>query len=310
MSWFKSFIGFFSGLWGWFVVLGVIGAGAFLVMNEGGGADEAQMLPAPQTPYAAVVPGFVGVEGGVIEIAARSGGTFREVFVEAGDRVEAGQLLAEQFDDAERIQLRDSEADLETARLNLQRARNSLATNERNLERARIQFEADALSEQAFDTASDSLAAAQIELRSREIALMKAETGLETARTELELRKIRAPVDGRIAEVLVRPGAGASTTQVSAAFVMVPDAPRTVTVSITEETLQSVFVGQAVQIAPSLNPSERYPGEVRRIAEIFVVEDGGGGSGRLPVEIVAEDLPLRIGQPVTVRFLKPENADG
>ena len=307
MSWLKSLIGFFSGLWGWFIVLALIGAGAVFVFGDRGGAsaDAAQMLPAPRTPYAAVTAGVVDVEGGVIEVAARSGGTFRSVFVEAGETVVAGQVLAEQIDDTEQIALRDQRAALETAGLNLETAVNRLEIERRGLERARIQYEADALSEQEFDRAQDSVVSAEISVRTQEIALMRAQTNVENAEADLELRKIRAPVDGRIVEVLVRPGVGASTTQVSSAFLMVPDAPRIVTTMISEETLQSVFNGQAVQIASAFNPAERFDGRVRRISELFQSAENQQGAPQLAVEIIAEDLPLRIGQRVTVRFMKP-----
>ena len=309
MNWLKPLINFFSGLWGWLIVLALIGAGAFFMFGDGGGAgaEDFQMLPVPETPYAAVTTGVVGVEGGVIEIAARSGGTFREVFVEAGETVEAGQLLAEQIDDAEQIALRDQRAALETAELSVETARNHLEIEQRGLERAQIQYEADALSEQEFDRARDGVVSAEISVRTQEIALMRAQTNVETAEANLELRKIRAPVDGRIVEVLVRPGVGASTTQVSSAFLLVPDAPRIVTTMITEETLQSVFEGQTVEIAPTFNPGERFTGRVRRISELFQTNDNQRGAPQLAVEIIAEDLPLRIGQRVTVRFVKPDD---
>ena len=70
------------------------------------GADKAKKAEAEKTeanrvesPYAAIANGKVDVEGGIIQIAARRGGVVREVLVQEGDRVVAGQILARQEDD-------------------------------------------------------------------------------------------------------------------------------------------------------------------------------------------------------------------
>ena len=89
--------------------------------DDNDGQFRAFSMPMPETDWAAVANGKVDVDGGIIEVAARSGGTYREVFVEEGDIVEAGQVLAVQEDDEEKISLRSSEASLEAARAQLDR---------------------------------------------------------------------------------------------------------------------------------------------------------------------------------------------
>ncbi|MGH3264330.1 MAG: biotin/lipoyl-binding protein, partial [Trebonia sp.] len=46
------------------------------------------------TPFAAIASGKADVEGGVIQVAARTAGVVRQVFVQEGDIVRKGQVLA------------------------------------------------------------------------------------------------------------------------------------------------------------------------------------------------------------------------
>ena len=56
-----------------------------------------------ESPYAAIANGKADVEGGIIQVAARRGGVVRDVLVQEGDRVVAGQILARQEDDEPRL---------------------------------------------------------------------------------------------------------------------------------------------------------------------------------------------------------------
>ena len=57
---------------------------------------------APATPYSAIADGKADVEGGIIQVAARAPGVVSAVYVEEGDAVRKGQVLARQEDDAPR----------------------------------------------------------------------------------------------------------------------------------------------------------------------------------------------------------------
>lgn len=307
MSFLMRLIG---SLWGWLLTIAVTGIGAaYLFGNAGQGDVDADVLvlPAPKTPFAVISRGAVDVEGGVIEISARSAGTFTQVYVMEGDYVEAGQLLAEQDDTAQQVSVRDAQAGLEQSRLTLEIAHNEQAIAERDLNRARVQFEGEAISEQEYDRAKDAMARSRNNVLSREANVVQAENGVARALAGLELLKVRAPLSGRIVEVLVRPGVGASTNQVSTAFVLVPDGDRIVRLNVGQDVVDKIELGQEVVIASAAGGSGSYPGTVLRIAELFTTADspqvrGGGGAPTLSVVVAAPDLPLRIGEPVIVRF--------
>lgn len=67
------------------------------------------------TPYAAIAAGKVDIEGGLVDIAARAPGVVKEVFVQEGDLVKAGQILARQEDDDARLSRNRVSAELAQA---------------------------------------------------------------------------------------------------------------------------------------------------------------------------------------------------
>src|SRR6185312_5629319 len=81
------------------------------------GAQQAKAaVTPPATPYAAIADGKADVEGGIIQVAARAPGVVSAVYVEEGDTVKKGEVLARQEDDAPRLAVQTAEAALAQAR--------------------------------------------------------------------------------------------------------------------------------------------------------------------------------------------------
>src|SRR3954452_7274909 len=95
-------------IWIVLVVVLALGAGGLLMSNQGNAkkADAAKVAAAkaPKSPYVAIANGKADVEGGVIQVAARTSGVIREVMAQEGDDVTKGQVLARLEDDEPRLQ--------------------------------------------------------------------------------------------------------------------------------------------------------------------------------------------------------------
>src|SRR3954454_22002672 len=93
----------------WIVaVVVVLAAGGGLYMSNQAKAKQAAAAKlaaahAPKSPYVAIANGKADVEGGIIQVAARSAGVIRDVLVQEGDDVTKGQILAQLDDDEARI---------------------------------------------------------------------------------------------------------------------------------------------------------------------------------------------------------------
>ena len=90
----------------WLVVLGLLALGGTgLVMSNQAKAKKAAETAAKpvDSPYAAIAAGKIDVEGGVIQVAARTAGVVREVYVQEGQEVKKGEILARLEDDELRL---------------------------------------------------------------------------------------------------------------------------------------------------------------------------------------------------------------
>ena len=307
-------------LWIGLLLIIVIVAGALFMQNAGAAKKaEAEQAEAnqPVSPYAAIANGKVDIEGGLIQVAARRGGIVREVLVQEGDTVVAGQILARQEDDEARLAVQSAAAQVAQAESQLAQIRVDISTAEREHERLAQLVATNFVAAQRMDQARDAIATARARLGSQQAGVQTARAQLAQARYNQELTVIRAPTAGRIVRRYANPGAGASTLNVSTMFDLEPDAPRIARAEIVESDIPNIAAGQAVEITPEGDPSKVYVGSVIRRAAVFgarklASDDPSQRSDERVVEVVvsAGDAPLLIGQRVLVKFMKPGETAG
>jgi len=295
-------------------------AGFFFMQSQGAAkkaAEEKAAANAPASPYAAVANGKADVEGGIIQVAARRGGVVREVYVQEGDRVVAGQILARQEDDEARLAYQRAQAEVAQAEAQLAQIRVDISSSRRELERLSALVDSNFVAAQRIDQARDAVAAAEARLQSQQAVVQTARARLAEAAYNLELTVIRAPMSGRIVRRYANPGAGASTLNVSTMFDLEPDAPRIVRAEIVESDIPNITIGQQVEISPEGDPSKVYVGTVLRRAAVFgarklASDDPSQRSDERVVEVVVayDEAPLLIGQRVLVKFMKPGETAG
>jgi HlyD family secretion protein len=313
---------FLKNKWLWIgLVLLIAGVVGFNVMQAGAARKKAEAEQAEtrkvESPYAAIANGKVDVEGGIIQIAARRGGIVRDVLVQEGDRVVAGQILARQEDDEARLALQSATADVAQAQSQLRLIQVEIRTAQREYDRLEKLVATNFVAAQRIDQARDAIATAQARLGSQQAAVQTAIARRDQAAYNVELTIIRAPQNGRIVRRYANPGAGASTLNVSTMFDLEPDSPRIARAEIVESDIPNVSTGQAVEITPEGDPSKVYVGSVLRRAAVFgarklASDDPSQRSDERVIEVVvtAGDAPLLIGQRVLVKFMKPGQTAG
>jgi HlyD family secretion protein len=313
---------FLKNKWTWIglvliIVLVVVG----LMFQKAGAAKKAELAKAESTkiesPYAAIANGKVDIEGGIIQVAARRGGIIREVLVQEGDRVVAGQILARQEDDEARLAVQSARASVAQSESQLAQIRVDIRTAQRERDRLQKLVATNFVAAQRIDQAQDAIDTAQARLGSQTAAVQTARAQLAQSLYNEELTVIRSPMAGRIVRRYANPGAGASTLNVSAMFDLEPDAPRIARAEIVEADIPNVANGQAVEITPEGDTSKVYIGSVLRRAAVFgarklASDDPSQRSDERVVEVVvsAGDAPLLIGQRVLVKFMKPGQTAG
>ncbi len=313
---------FLKNKWLWIglalLVVLIIGFG---MMQKAGAAKKAELAEAAEkkveSPYSAIANGKIDIEGGIIQIAARRGGVVRDVLVQEGDLVKAGQILARQEDDEPRLALQTASATLAEAESQLRLINVDIAAAQREYDRLQKLVATNFVAAQRMDQARDAIAQAQARLGSQQSAVQSARARRDQAAYDVELTVIRSPADGRIVRRYANPGAGASTLNVSNMFDLEPAAPRIARAEIVEADIPNVAVDQAVEITPEGDPSKVYVGKVLRRAAVFgarklASDDPSQRTDERVVEVVVavDDAPLLIGQRVLVKFMKPGETAG
>jgi len=314
-------LAFVTRRWPWLLVAVLLvagGAAAFKIKPDQQAKKDAESAkPVVDIPYAAVANGKADVEGGVIEVAARRGGIIREVFVQEGDSVVKGQILARQEDEEQRLAVERSRAELAQVQAQVVALDVALATARRENARYTSLAASNYVAGQKIDQTRDAILNAQASLTAQRAAVATTAARVREAEYNLELTVIRAPADGRILRRNANPGSGASTLNVSTLFNLEPKAPRIVRAEIAERALPVVAVGQQVEIVPEADITKVFTGKVIRRAGVFGArklqsDDPSERSDERVVEVVvsAEGAPLLIGQRVLVKFLKPGRTAG
>ena len=307
----------------WLIVLGVISVGGVGGMmftqaqaQKQKAAAEAKAKPV-ETPYAAIANGKADVEGGLISVAARTSGVIEDVYVQEGQEVRKGQILAKLEDAQLRLAAMSAEAELQQARATGSGLIVVKDTAQRELARYEKLASSNYIAGQKLDQVKDTVRTADAGLNTQAAAVATATAKLAQARYNLELTYIRAPADGRIVRRYANPGAGASTLNVSNMFDLEPRAPRIVRAEIAEAALPNVDIGQEVELAPESDDTKIYIGRVLRRSAVFGArklqsDDPSEKTDERVVEVVvsADKAPFLIGQRVLVKFMKPGKVAG
>lgn len=192
------------------------------------------------------------VVGAEVNVGSRISGTVINLPVEVGDRVEAGQLLAELDDTA-------LQAMADQARAEVALARPRVALAEATLER-RMRLAGDGLaSEEDLDIARADLEVARAQLEESLARLRSAEISLGYAR-------ITAPIPGVVAGVSTREGETVAADFSAPTFVTILDLERLEVLAYVDETdIGRVFVGQAASFEVDTYPDVQFEGLVTAI---------------------------------------------
>lgn len=206
-------------------------------------------------------------------VAPKVSGRVKRVAVDIADTVRRGQVVAE-LDNDEYVQaVAQAKADLEVARANLAEARSAHEIAGRDLERVETLRKRGVASETQLDTAKANQLASQVQVEVAEAQVTRAESSLETAKIRLGYTKITAywtSGDDRrvVAERYIDQGETVSAN--TPLLLIVELDPITGVIFVTEKDYVRTKPGQPVLLSTDAFPGEEFPGEIDRIAPIFL----------------------------------------
>jgi macrolide-specific efflux system membrane fusion protein len=201
-----------------------------------------------------------------VDVGAQVSGQVQKLHVKIGDRVTAGQLLAE-------LDARTAQARVNTGEAELLRLRALLAQQEASRDLARLQaerqqtmFRANATSRDALETAQAQFRVLEAQIAQTRAQITGQESQLNADRTTLSYTRILAPMDGTVVSLAVFEGQTLNANMSAPVLMRIADlATMTVTAQVSEADQPRLTIGMPVRFNTLGMPGRRYEGQLRQI---------------------------------------------
>ncbi len=228
-------------------------------------------------------------------IAPKVSGKLKKLFVDIGDAIYNGQVIAQLDDEEYQQQVAQAEADLRMARANLEDVQNSLELARKELERAETLYKKGILSDAQFDSIRAQFNAQQSRFKVASAQVANREAALETARTRLSYTKIIASWEKGskiryVGERYVDEGALLSVN--SPIISVIEIQPIIAVIYVTDKEYFRIKPGQPVRVSSSAFPGESFTGRVARVAPLLKETSR---QARIEIEIDNEEGLLKPG---------------
>ncbi len=202
----------------------------------------------------------------LVSVGAQVSGQVTKLYVELGQRVKAGDPIAEIDPAPQRLALRNAEAAVQSLVAQKASRQGALVQAELAYRRQQEMLAADATSRADHEAAEAALTAVRGELRALDAQIVQARTQVETARLNLGFTRIVAPMDGTIVAVVTKQGQTVNSFQSAPTIVMLARLDvMTVRTEISEADVEKVRVGQPVSFTTLGVPDHRYHARIDQI---------------------------------------------
>ncbi len=242
---------------------------------------------------------FTGALAGNAEVSVspKISGLVNKIYVDLGDKVEQGQLLATLDDEEIKNEVDEAKARLLVARAALEEINTSVATAQNELERIKTLRQRKVAAETELETSESEVAKFLGRKRVAEASITQQEAALRAAQTRLSYTQINSPITGFVGKRYVDEGAmmSASTPIVSLANMSVV---KTV-ISVVERDYAKVLIGLKAILKVDAYPNQIFEGEVTRIAPIL---DPDTRTAETEIEFENSHLLLKPGMFARVRI--------
>lgn len=255
-----------------------------------------------------------------VKISPDISGQITELYVEEGDSVKKGQLLARidaDMYDLQRkqaaSQVMQSEANAANIEAGLPALQLQVEQAKDNLERNRQLYQQKAISkveleqfENAFKQAESGLAAAKANLRSLKAGVQATQTNLSRAYKDLSRTNIAAPMNGVVSSLNVKKGesvAGNSFNVGTEMMTVAELAEMEVRVEVVENDIVKVKIGDSAVIEIDAYSSRKFRGVVTKIASS--VKSGVASLGSNNTDVTNYEVKIRIDKTSYADLIAP-----
>lgn len=287
---------------------GAARAGAVPAGRGGGGAAPLTVEVAAATRQSlaqqiTVVGNLIG--DATVAVVPRAAGRLQAVYVKLGDRVAAGQRIAQIENQEIREQVKQAEAALDVGDATIRQRDADLMLARTNVERSRNLFERQLLPKQTLDDneARFQSAIAQVDLARAQRTQAKAR--LDELRVNLGNTEVVAPAEGFIARRDMDIGGYASPNAPIVELVSISRVR--LTANVVEKDLRQLQAGDPTRVEVDAYPNETFAGRIARISPVL---DPATRTATIEVEIPNGDFRLKPGMYARVGITTANRQDG
>lgn len=184
----------------------------------------------------------------LVDVGAQVGGQIKKLYVELGDKVKKGDMIAEIDSDKQENEIKNLEANLliNYADLNATQIQTQIAKSQ--YDRETKLYRANATSKEALENAKNSYALKVASLEQIKSKIKQNEIQLDTAKTNLGYTQIKAPLDGTVVAVPVKEGQTVNANQTTPTIVKIADLTKLeILMEITEADVTKIQKGMKVE---------------------------------------------------------------
>jgi RND family efflux transporter MFP subunit len=294
-----------------FVMVALLAAGAGFLLLRGHGFEVEAATAAP--PAAAAGPAAILQATGYVTarrqatVSAQITGALKEVLIEEGERVRAGQVLARLDDTAQQAALAQSAAQVQAAEALLTQYQAQLEQARRDLKRNQDLIDRHLVSQQALETAATQVAtlAAQAASQVKQVELSKA--AQRGAQVQLDYTTVRAPFSGVITAKAAQAGeivspisAGGGFTRTGVGTIVDMDSLE-IEVDVNEAYINRVRANQPAEAVLDAYPDWTIPAHV---IAIVPTADRSKATVKVRIGIDQKDARILPDMGVRVSFLE------
>ncbi|MDP1572067.1 MAG: efflux RND transporter periplasmic adaptor subunit [Vicinamibacterales bacterium] len=212
-----------------------------------------------------VVGNLIGQQ--TVDVVPRTGGRLISVNVRLGDRVSRGQLLGK-IEDREIVeQVKQAEASLQVAMATIRQREADLKFAEINLERSRNLFERQLLPRQSLDDADARYSSSFAQLDLSRAQLQQTQARLDELKINLANTEIRSPVNGFVGQRNFDVGAWVSTNAPVASVVDISSVR--LVANVVERDLRLVNPGDGAVVEVDAFPGQKFTGTIARVSPVL-----------------------------------------
>ncbi|EPG35914.1 efflux RND transporter periplasmic adaptor subunit [Acinetobacter colistiniresistens] len=202
----------------------------------------------------------------MVSVGAQVSGQVKKMYVQLGDQVKQGQLIAQIDSIRQENEQKTAEANIKNQQAQLAVQQANLAKVEAEYKRQQAMFNQDATSRAELEAALANFKTAQAQITSISAQIEQSRLTLATAKENLGYTRIVAPMDGTIVAIVTEEGQTVNANQTAPTIVKLAKLDTmTIKAQISEADVMKVEKGQTVYFTTLGNSDKKHYAKLRQV---------------------------------------------